>query len=80
MIPSKETRRAEGRPRPEGNCNEKAKVRTQSRSDLPANLIRVNEAARRERQIRFAALLHHFDVEALKQAHHRPSLRDGTGP
>ncbi len=79
MMPSKETRRAEGRPRPEGDCNEKAKVRTQSRSALPANLIRVNEAARRERRTRFTALLHHLDVETLKRAYHRQRKRAGAG-
>lgn len=53
MMPPKEdhsTRRAEGRPRPEGSPGRKAEVWTQSRAALPANLARVNEAAGRERR------------------------------
>jgi hypothetical protein len=44
----------------------------------------VNDAARRSRQIRFTALLHHVDVEALERAFRRlrrkaaPGM-DGTG-
>jgi len=50
MTPPKETRRAEGRGRPEGNLRGEAKVRTQGRGALPPNLMRVNEAARRDRR------------------------------
>ena len=35
---------------------------------MPANLNRVNEAARRSRQTRFTALLHHVDVVALESS------------
>jgi len=52
MTPSKETRRAEGRGRPEGNSREEAKVRTQSRVVL-SHLARVNAAARGAVQTRF---------------------------
>lgn len=71
MIPSKETRREEGRSRPGGKPGERGQVRTQSRGALPANLVRVNEAARRSRQTRFTALLHHVDVDALRRAYRR---------
>src|SRR2546425_8533712 len=68
MTPPKATRRAEGRGRPEGSLQGKAKVRTQGRGALPPNLMRVNEAARRDKRTRFTALLHHVDVAALERA------------
>ena len=71
MMPPKETRCAEGRGRPEGEPREKARVRTQSRVTLPPNLVRVNEAARRDKSTRFTALLHHVDVSALERAFRR---------
>ena len=71
MMPPKETRRAEGRGRPEGEPRGNARVRTQSRSALPANLARVNEAASRGKNTRFTALLHHVDVIALERAFRR---------
>ena len=70
-MPPKETRCAEGRGRPEGEPREKARVRTQSRVTLPPNLVRVNEAARRDKSTRFTALLHHVDVSALERAFRR---------
>ncbi len=71
MMPPKETRCAEGRDRPEGDLREIGRVRTQSRVTLPSNLVRVNEAARRDKSTRFTALLHHVDVSALERAFRR---------
>ena len=82
MMPPKEdhiTRRAEGKPRPEGIPGRKAEVRTQGRAALPANLVRVNEAARRERQTRFTTLLHHIDVDALRRSFHRQKKTASAG-
>jgi RNA-directed DNA polymerase len=82
MMPPKEnnsTRRAEGRPRPEGIPDRKAEVRTQGRATLPANLARVNEAARRGRQTQFTALLHHIDVDALGRSFHRQRKKASAG-
>lgn len=45
--------------------------RTQSREELPENLRRVKEAARRDRRVRFTALLHHVNVESLRRSYHR---------
>ena len=75
----KETRRAEGRGQPEGTPREKVRVRTQSRVALPPNLARVNEAARRDKQVRFTALLHHVDVAALERAFRRCKRRAAPG-
>ena len=71
MTPPKETRRAEGRGWPGGSLQGEAKVRTQGRGALPPNLMRVNEAARRDKRTRFTALLHHVDVAALERAFRR---------
>src|ERR1700745_100669 len=81
VVPSmaaKETSRPEGRPRLVGTSGEEAEDRTRSRSTLPANLARVNDAAKRSRQTRFTALLHHVDVEALERAFRR--LRRKAAP
>ena len=79
MKPSKETRWAEGRDQPEGSLREERRVRTQSRVAWPANLTRVNAAARGAVQTRFTALLHHIDVEALERAFRRQKRRASAG-
>jgi RNA-directed DNA polymerase len=61
-----------------GISSEEAEDRTRSRSILPARLARVNDAAKRSRQTRFTALLHHVDVEALERAFRR--LRRSAAP
>ena len=63
--------RGEGRGRPGGSPSEKAGVRTQSRFALPLKLWRVYEAAQRNKQARFTALLHHVNVVALERAFRR---------
>ena len=62
-----------------GNLGEELQSRTQGRSSLPANLARVNEAAKRSRQTQFTALLHHVDVVALTRAFRRLRRRAATG-
>ncbi len=79
MTPPKATRRAEGRGRPEGNSHGEGKVRTQGRGVLPANLLRVNEAAKRDKRTRFTALLHHVDVAALERAFRRVKRKAAPG-
>jgi len=81
MMSPKEnsTRCTEGRPWPEGNSGGKAKVRTQGRGVLPANLARVNEAARKSRKTRFTALMHHIDVEALRRVFNRQRRNASAG-
>lgn len=79
MKPSKETRRAEGRGRPEGSPREEARARTQSRITLPPHLARVNAAARRAVHTRFTALLHHVDEAALERAFRRQKRRASAG-
>lgn len=78
-MAAKDTSRPEGRPRLMGNPGEKARDRTQGRKLLPANLARVNDAARRSRQTRFTALLHHIDVDALERAYRRMRRQAAPG-
>lgn len=67
-IPPKETRREEGRSRLEENPSEGGGSRTQGRNNLPLNLARVNEAARKSRRTQFTALMHHVSIDALLRA------------
>jgi RNA-directed DNA polymerase len=69
----------EGRDRRGGNLSETAKVRTQSRVALPLKLWRVYEAAKRNKQTRFTALLHHVDVTALERAFRRSKRSASAG-
>lgn len=76
---AKETSQPEGRPRPEDDPGEAARDRTQGRGSLPAGLERVNVAARRSRQTRFTALLHHVDEAALLRAFRRQRRAASAG-
>ncbi len=71
MTPPKVTRCAEGRGRLKRTPSKSTKVRTQSRVTLPCHLVRVNEAARRDKHTQFTALLHHVNVDALARAFRR---------
>ena len=77
-MATKVTSRPEGGPRLVRSQDEKLKDRTQGRTYLPDDLVRVNDAAKRWRQTRFTALLHHVDVEALERAFWR--LRRKAAP
>jgi RNA-directed DNA polymerase len=66
VKPPKETRRVEGRGRPEDGLSECTEDRTQRRKPLPPSLARVHDAASRDKKTRFTALLHHVNVEALE--------------
>ena len=79
MMPSKETRCAEGRDQPERSPREERRVRTQSRVAWPANLARVNAAAHKAVQTRFTALLHHIDSAALERAFRRQKRAASAG-
>jgi len=78
QMATKESSRPEGGPRLARILDERPEDRTQGRINLPDHLVRVNDAARRSRQIRFTALLHHVDVEALERAFRR--LRRKAAP
>ena len=62
----------EGRGLAKGNLVEQNTLRTQSREHgVPSALERVREAAKRDKDARFSALMHHVTVERLRAAYRR---------
>ena len=60
----------EGRGLAKGNPLEQNASRTPSRTDAPSALERVRQAAKGEKKLRFAALLHHiYNPETLRMAY-----------
>jgi RNA-directed DNA polymerase len=60
----------EGRGLAKGNLREQNAPRTPCRTSAPSALERVRQAARRDRKVKFTALLHHvYDIEALRVAY-----------
>jgi len=60
----------EGRELAKGNMGRQNAPRTQSREGAPSELDRVRQAARRDRKMRFTALLHHvYNPEMLREAY-----------
>lgn len=60
----------EGRGLTKGNSPKRNASRTQGRSEALSALARVRQAAKRDRKVRFTALLHHvYDVERLHKAY-----------
>jgi len=62
---------AEGRDLAKGNSGRTAVFRTQGREGTGSGLDRVREVARRDKKVRFTALLHHVNIERLRQAYFR---------
>ena len=78
VVPGKPPNRAEepaaegveGRGLAKGNLLQQNASRTRSRTDAPSALERVRQAAQREKQQRFTALLHHvYDRDRLRKAY-----------
>jgi group II intron reverse transcriptase/maturase len=61
-----------------GNADQQSTHRTQGRARVTQALDRVRQAARQGKKERFTALLHHVDVELLRQAFH--ALRRKAAP
>jgi group II intron reverse transcriptase/maturase len=60
----------EGRGLAKGNLSQQNAFRTLSRADAPSALERVRQAARKDKKLRFAALLHHiYNLETLRRAY-----------
>ncbi len=76
VIPTKARNKAnktvedslEGRGLAKGNTERPTAARTQSRTPVSSGLDRVREAAKRDRKMRFTALLHHVTVHKLRAA------------
>ena len=60
----------EGRALTKENMDQQYLYRTQSRENGPSELDRVREAARRDKKLRFTALLHHVTVDLLRDSYH----------
>lgn len=58
----------EGRELAKGNVSQQNAPRTQSRTNAPSALDRVRQAAKRDKGVKFTALLHHVTPERLKAA------------
>jgi RNA-directed DNA polymerase len=60
----------EGRGLAKGNLSQQNASRTPSRADAPSALARVREAAKKDKKLRFTALLHHiYSLETLRMAY-----------
>jgi len=59
---------AEGRGPTKGNISQTAVVRTQGRKTASIGLRGVREAAKKDKQVRFTALLHHITVRRLRES------------
>jgi hypothetical protein len=70
---------AEGRRPAEGNAEQDAAPRTQSRTRASYGLQGVREAARRDRRARFTSLLHHVTVEWLRESFYSLKRRAAPG-
>ncbi len=61
----------EGRTSAKGNPQERNALRTQSRAGAQSALARVREVAKKDKDQRFTALLHHvYDIDRLRQAYY----------
>jgi len=68
----------EGRPLAKENTQEPNSCRTPSRESEPNGLARVREAAKKEKKQRFTALLHHVNVDLLRDSYR--SLKKQAAP
>lgn len=68
----------EGRSLAKRNAGEQNRPRTQCRTRLPSELLRVRQAARKDRKAKFTALLHHVTLESLRTSF--AALRRNAAP
>jgi RNA-directed DNA polymerase len=69
----------EGRRLAEGNAGQQNALRTQSRDDASSALDRVRRVARKDKEARFTALLHHVDLARLWAAYAAISPKAAPG-
>jgi len=68
----------EGRPKTKENTQQPNLCRTPSRESRPSGLERVREAARKDRKLKFTALLHHVSIDLLRESYF--SLKKQAAP
>src|SRR6267154_3119374 len=69
----------EGRGSAEGNADDSTRPGRRAGSAVPSGLDRVREVARRDKEARFTALLHHVDVRRLWDAYWALNPKAATG-
>ncbi len=91
IVPGKPTNKAdppvaesvaepvEGRGGAKGNVHQQSRGRAQSRVTLSPALERVREAASRDRKLRFTSLLHHVNVDLLRQSYYALKRKAAPG-
>src|SRR5262245_14661191 len=86
IIPTKQPNKSEkspaevveGRPQTKENTRQPNLGRTPSRESRPSGLERVREAARKNRKLKFTALLHHVSIDLLRTSYY--SLKKQAAP
>jgi len=68
----------EGRPQTKENTQQPNLCRTPSRESRPSGLERVREAARKDKKLKFTALLHHVSIDLLRVSYN--SLKKQAAP
>jgi RNA-directed DNA polymerase len=76
-VPAAEA--VEGRGPAEGNAASKTRAGHRAGTDAPSALDRVRHRARAGKDVRFTALLHHVDVDRLREAYRAINPRAATG-
>jgi len=71
--------RAEPRAGAEGNADERSTFRAQNREDVSQSLDRVRRAAKARKKEKFTALLHHVNVDALRDAFYALKRKAAAG-
>ncbi len=69
----------EGRRSTKGNVQQAAALRTQGRAGVPIGLLGVREAARRNKRTRFTALLHHVNLDLLRDSFYKLKKKAAPG-
>jgi len=69
----------EGRPLTKENTGESNPHRTPSRTSGPSGLERVRQAAKKDKQVKFTALLHHVDIALLRSSYYDLKRRAAAG-
>jgi len=78
--PDGQRSRMEGRELAKGNSDRETRSRTQCRVGLQADLIRVREAAQRDRNVKFTALWHHvYSIDRLREAYYQLKKDSASG-
>jgi len=70
----------EGRGSPKGNAASTTRSGRSAGQSAPSGLVRVRQVARKDKEVRFTALLHHVDVDRLRAAYFalRPKAAPGV--